>query len=97
MVVYDVTNKSSLEHCLQWKEEIDSIVYLINGDPIPVLLLANKVSFYTIILSVDLLHAGRWTVVNLTENSLARSMDLWGILRPQPGQEKGFVKPYILL
>ena len=95
-MVYDVTNKSSLEHCLQWKEEIDSIVYLINGDPIPVLLLANKVSFYTVILSVDLLHAGRWTVVNLMENSLARSMDLWGILRPQPRQDKEFVKPYIL-
>ena len=42
-VVYDVTNKNSLEHSLQWKEEINSTVYLTNGDPIPVVLIANKV------------------------------------------------------
>ncbi|XP_065897987.1 uncharacterized protein [Dysidea avara] len=43
LVVYDVTDKKSMEHCLQWKEEIDDTVYLTNGDPIPVVLIANKV------------------------------------------------------
>lgn len=39
-VVYDVTRRESLESCLQWKKEIDDAV---NGDPIPVVLIANKV------------------------------------------------------
>ena len=43
-MVYDVTDKKSMEHCLQWKEEIDDTVYLTNGDPIPVVLIANKVN-----------------------------------------------------
>ena len=42
-VVYDVTQRVSLEHCLQWKKEIDDIVQLLNGDPIPIVLIANKV------------------------------------------------------
>ena len=42
-MVYDVTDKKSMEHCLQWKEEIDGAVSLTNGDPIPVALIANKV------------------------------------------------------
>ena len=39
-VVYDVTRKASLEHCLQWKKGVDEA---INGYPVPVILLANKV------------------------------------------------------
>ena len=42
-MVYDVTQMVSLEHCLQWKKEIDDVVYLSNGDPIPIVLIANKV------------------------------------------------------
>ena len=42
-VVYDVTQKISLDHCLQWKKEIDDVVQLSNGDPIPIVLMANKV------------------------------------------------------
>ena len=39
-VVYDVTQRASLDHCLQWKKEIDDAV---SDDPIPVVLIANKV------------------------------------------------------
>ena len=42
-VVYDVTQRTSLDHCLQWKKEIDDVVQLSNGDPIPIVLIANKV------------------------------------------------------
>jgi len=44
-VVYDVTKRLSLEHCLQWKREIDNTVQLLNGDPIPIVLIANKVLY----------------------------------------------------
>ena len=42
-MVYDVTQGISLEHCLQWKKEINDVVQLSNGDPIPIVLIANKV------------------------------------------------------
>ena len=42
-VVYDVTNPISYDHCLQWKKDIDDVVQLSNGDPIPIVLIANKV------------------------------------------------------
>ena len=42
-VIYDVTNAISLDHCLQWKKNIDDIVQFLNGDPIPIVLIANKV------------------------------------------------------
>ena len=42
-VVYDVTQRTSLDHCLQWKKEIDDVVQLSNGDHIPIVLIANKV------------------------------------------------------
>ena len=42
-MVYDITHRLSLEHCLQWKKDIDDIVQLLNGDPIPIVLIANKV------------------------------------------------------
>lgn len=42
-MVYDVTRRDSLEHCLQWKREINNAVQLMNGDPIPIVLIANKV------------------------------------------------------
>lgn len=42
-VVYDITNEASLKHCKNWKEEINKAVRLRNGDPIPTVLIANKV------------------------------------------------------
>ena len=42
-VVYDVTERASLEHCLQWKNEINNTAMLSNGEPIPIVLIANKV------------------------------------------------------
>lgn len=44
-VVYDVTKRISFERCLHWKEEIDRAVCLKNGDPIPIVLIANKVLY----------------------------------------------------
>ena len=42
-MVYDVTQTASFEHCLLWKRQIDDVVHLSNGDPIPIVLIANKV------------------------------------------------------
>eukprot|EP00030_Apusomonadida_sp_AF-17_P000613 a175315_89.p1 GENE.a175315_89~~a175315_89.p1 ORF type:complete len:230 (-),score=57.68 a175315_89:698-1357(-) len=42
VIVYDVTRSSTFESVLKWKRDIDSKVVLVNGDPVPTLLLANK-------------------------------------------------------
>ena len=44
-VVYDVTDPKSFRNCQQWKKEIDDVVQLLNGDPIPIILIANKVLY----------------------------------------------------
>ena len=36
-----------MDHCLKWKKEIDDAVQLSNGDPIPIVLIANKVLYKT--------------------------------------------------
>jgi len=64
-VVYDVTDPNSLEHCSQWKKEIDDTVQLENGDPIPVVLMANKVIFSIILTCMaSLIHAWCLNVTN---------------------------------
>ena len=44
-VVYDITNKKSLDNCQKWKEKIDNNVRLIDGSKIPTVLIANKVLY----------------------------------------------------
>ncbi|XP_069462795.1 ras-related protein Rab-32 [Ambystoma mexicanum] len=41
-VVFDVTRGSTFEAVMKWKQDLDSKVYLPNGNPIPTILLANK-------------------------------------------------------
>ena len=41
--MFDVTNKTSFEHAKDWKDDLDEKVVLPNGEPIPCILLANKV------------------------------------------------------
>ena len=43
VVVFDMFNKQSFESAKKWKEDIDSKVFLPNGNPIPVILMGNKV------------------------------------------------------
>ena len=45
-VMFDITNKKSLENCENWKKELDNKVFQPNGKPIPSILLANKVILY---------------------------------------------------
>ena len=47
-MVYDVTDERSLENSLQWKAEVDNVARLVNDDPIPVVLLANKVNRFCV-------------------------------------------------
>ncbi|XP_037698423.1 ras-related protein Rab-32 [Choloepus didactylus] len=41
-VVFDVSSDSTFQEVLKWKSDLDSKVFLPNGSPIPVVLLANK-------------------------------------------------------
>ncbi|XP_033499552.1 ras-related protein Rab-32 [Epinephelus lanceolatus] len=42
VVVFDITNSSTLEAASEWKQDLDSKVCLDSGCPIPAVLLANK-------------------------------------------------------
>ena len=43
IVMCDVTRRGTLEGAKIWKEAVDKSVYLPNGQPIPCVLLINKV------------------------------------------------------
>ena len=45
-IVYDVTRTSTFEAVAKWKKDLDSKVTQPNGDPIPCILLGNKVSSF---------------------------------------------------
>lgn len=47
IIVYDVTRPSTFDTVVAWKQDIDSKVKLPNGDPLPVLLVGNKVDLET--------------------------------------------------
>lgn len=42
IVVFDITQKISLQNAKMWKKDVDDKVFLPNGDNIPAILLANK-------------------------------------------------------
>jgi len=44
VILFDVTDRNTFEHTRDWKADLDSKVVLPNGEPIPCILLANKVS-----------------------------------------------------
>ena len=43
MIVFDCTRQSTFDAVLTWKNDLDSKVLLPNGEPVPCLLLSNKV------------------------------------------------------
>jgi Ras-related protein Rab-32 len=44
-IVYDVTRGSTFEAVTKWKTDLDNKVQLNDGNPVPCVLLANKVDF----------------------------------------------------
>lgn len=42
LVVFDITNRSTLRAASEWKQDLDSKVSQDSGDPVPAVLLANK-------------------------------------------------------
>ena len=46
VVLFDITNRRSLLEAKSWKEDLDAKVALPNGDPVPCILIANKVCVY---------------------------------------------------
>lgn len=45
-IVFDVTRGSTFEAVTKWKTDLDNKVQLPDGNPVPCVLLANKVQFY---------------------------------------------------
>jgi Ras-related protein Rab-32 len=45
-IVFDVTRGSTFEAVTKWKTDLDNKVQLPDGNPVPCVLLANKVGFY---------------------------------------------------
>jgi len=43
VIVYDITRATTFDSVVKWKKDIDSKVVLANGEPVPAILLANKV------------------------------------------------------
>ena len=48
-IVFDVTRVSTFESVIRWKNDLDSKVSLPDGNPIPCVLLANKVTLVPIL------------------------------------------------
>ena len=44
VIMFDVTNISTFSNSQKWKQDLDSKLLLPDGNPVPCLLLANKVS-----------------------------------------------------
>ncbi len=42
-IVFDVTSQRTMDAAVRWKSDIDEKVHLPNGEPVPTILLANKV------------------------------------------------------
>lgn len=45
-IVFDVTRESTFEAVTKWKQDLDAKVQLGEGEPIPCVLLANKVNIF---------------------------------------------------
>jgi len=43
VIMFDLTDATGLDICNAWKKDLDSKCTLDNGEPIPCVLLANKV------------------------------------------------------
>lgn len=54
-VMFDITNEVTLENCKNWKKELDDKVMQPNGNPIPSILLANKVFKFIYLYLLDVL------------------------------------------
>lgn len=57
LLVFDASRPSTFETVAKWKEEIDAKVVLPNGEPLPVMLLANKCDLDSADISKDTLDA----------------------------------------
>lgn len=44
IIMFDLTNRNSFQNTIKWKNDVDSKCMLPDGNPIPCMLLANKVS-----------------------------------------------------
>lgn len=51
-IVFDVTRVATFDAVLKWKQDLDSKVQLPDGNPIPCILLANKVNSLNQIITI---------------------------------------------
>lgn len=59
IIVFDITRLSTFEAVQMWKSGMDSKVLLPNGQPLPAVLLANKVSYRPYLINVGLRSSDR--------------------------------------
>lgn len=52
-ILYDMTNPKSLNNVRNWKNDLDKNIRLSDGSPLPVMLLATKVRFLHLKLSIN--------------------------------------------
>lgn len=62
-IVFDVTRAATFDAVVKWKQDLDAKVQLPDGSAIPCVLLANKVSFVSEVLTVvNLKNTISWVV-----------------------------------
>uniref|UniRef100_A0A4W3GK26 RAB29, member RAS onco family n=1 Tax=Callorhinchus milii TaxID=7868 RepID=A0A4W3GK26_CALMI len=67
IIMFDVTNVTTFWNCLKWKHDLDGKVTLMDGSPVPCVLLANKVSFERKMFSKQNHFVG-WIETSVKEN-----------------------------
>ena len=92
-IVFDVTRSSTFDSVIKWKQDLDSKVQLPDGNPIPCVLLANKVVVRYFILENDIHIHFHSSVTNQRKElqptqqswmSFVRKRDLLAGFRHQP-------------
>lgn len=84
IIMFDVTNVSTFGNSQKWKQDLDSKLTLPDGNPVPCLLLANKVSSLrrapcarTRVPGLSQLRNGRRNLLSLAEPCPELYRSLW--------------------
>jgi small GTP-binding protein len=72
LIVFDVTNLQSLDMVKKWKKDVDSKVFTSENQPIPCLLLGNK---------IDQCQDGKWARSKKVWMHIAKRTDLLGFMK----------------
>ena len=68
-IVFDVTRPATFDAVSKWKQDLDSKVQLPDGNPIPCILLANKVNCVCLLPRIFIINNVPHSVINLNKDS----------------------------